>query len=166
MLFPLLLLGLYLINRQQPALSPPPALPFAMGPGPALPQLPAPAPPPFVGPVGPSAPSSSAPAPIAPAPLAPAPSASAPPAPTPQPHQVRDIQRLDAARKMAVELVPHLRAKGRNYDKQALARFQLAAGLKKDGLYGPKTAGALRWYTNEAVPPFVGSGYAPYAPPF
>lgn len=44
--------------------------------------------------------------------------------------------------------------------------FQRAAGLAADGIYGPRTAGAIQWYTGESIPPFTGRGFVNYTPGF
>jgi peptidoglycan hydrolase-like protein with peptidoglycan-binding domain len=60
----------------------------------------------------------------------------------------------DGARRVAPRIAAHLRKKGAaNYSRQALREFQRLAGLKEDGLYGGRTAGALRYYLGGANPP-------------
>jgi hypothetical protein len=177
-MWPLLLLGGWFFGRDlfggsasAPSASPPPAPAL---PPPSLPPRAPPAPPPRAP--APSAPPPRAPAPSspsAPPPRAPAPSSpSAPPprAPAPSspsaPPKVRDRQRLDAAKVLAEAVVKQLRAKGRSYDRTLMKRFQATAGLAADGLYGPRSAGAVAWYTGQKIAPLVGKGFAPYAPTF
>lgn len=92
----------------------------------------------------------------------------APPTPgaTPSGPQVKDRARLDQAAEAAKSLAPMLKKQGRATSRKTIAAFQRLAGLVADGVYGPKSAGALQWYTGEAIPPFTGKGFAPYAPAF
>ncbi|MFO0726451.1 MAG: peptidoglycan-binding domain-containing protein [Myxococcota bacterium] len=80
--------------------------------------------------------------------------------------QVKDRARLDQAAEAGKALLPALKKHGRATSRKLIVAFQRLAGLTPDGIYGPKTAGALQWYTGEAVPPFTGKGLAPYAPAF
>lgn len=90
------------------------------------------------------------------------------------PYAIKDRQRLDAGHVVAKELAKDLGAKGKNVNREILRRFQRIAGLQVDGVYGPKTAGALRWFTVEPpakpngieIAPHAGTGFAPYAPAF
>jgi peptidoglycan hydrolase-like protein with peptidoglycan-binding domain len=83
------------------------------------------------------------------------------------------VKRLDLAAGWARQLAEHLPVKKHNYDRELMKKFQSAAGLVPDGVYGPKTAGALRWFTldpktgkGREIPPFTGGQPAPYLPPF
>ena len=53
----------------------------------------------------------------------------------------------------ALRLAPHIKAdilkKGEKYARKAMRAFQKAAGLKMDGLYGPRTAGALAFFLGD-----------------
>lgn len=51
-----------------------------------------------------------------------------------------------AARAVAQAVADHYRANRKKYDHGRVSAFQAYAGLKPDGLYGPKTAQALRHY--------------------
>lgn len=51
-----------------------------------------------------------------------------------------------AARKVAQSVADHYRNNRKKYDHGRVSTFQAYAGLKPDGLYGPKTAAALRHY--------------------
>lgn len=99
-----------------------------------------------------------------------APHAVAPPPAVPPPAapvvQVRDRQRLDAAATIAKLVVADIQKSGKRYNRNLLKKFQQVAGLAADGLYGPKSAGALKWYTNVALAPLVGKGFATYLPNF
>lgn len=96
----------------------------------------------------------------------------APPAPQPGAtpgglaSQVKDRARLDQAAEAGKSLLAALKAQGKSTPRKLVIAFQRPAGLKPDGIYGPKTAGALQWYTGESIPPFTGKGLQPYAPPF
>jgi hypothetical protein len=60
----------------------------------------------------------------------------------------------EGARRVAPRVATHLRNRGAvNYSRQTLREFQTLAGLKADGLYGGRTAGALRHYLGGANPP-------------
>ncbi|MFO0722837.1 MAG: peptidoglycan-binding domain-containing protein [Myxococcota bacterium] len=80
--------------------------------------------------------------------------------------QVKDRARLDQAAEAGKSLLAALKAQGKSTPRKLVIAFQRLAGLKPDGIYGPKTAGAHQWYTGESVPPFTGKGFQPYAPPF
>jgi murein L,D-transpeptidase YcbB/YkuD len=54
------------------------------------------------------------------------------------------------ARRLAPPLAKHITAKKYDYARQSVTDFQRAAGLKPDGIYGPKTASALRFYNGTA----------------
>jgi peptidoglycan hydrolase-like protein with peptidoglycan-binding domain len=54
---------------------------------------------------------------------------------------------LELARKEAPKLAQHLRTKGRaGYSRQSLRAFQGHAGITVDGIYGPLSASALRFF--------------------
>jgi peptidoglycan hydrolase-like protein with peptidoglycan-binding domain len=73
-------------------------------------------------------------------------------------------KRLDRAAELAKQVAESVKARGQAYDRAVVRAFQQAADLTADGIYGPKTAGALKWYTGELVPPIGGGALAPYAP--
>lgn len=56
------------------------------------------------------------------------------------------IPNPEAARKVAQSVADHYRANRKKYDHGRVSTFQAFAGLKPDGIYGPKTAQALRHY--------------------
>src|SRR5262245_21474997 len=86
-----------------------------------------------------------------------------PPPPSWQPPQgVEDRARLDRARALAVQVAQLIKAQGPAYKRDVVAAFQREAGLAPDGVYGPRTAGAVKWYTGEAIPPLSGRGFEPY----
>lgn len=135
------------------------------------------------GGVGPSAPSGATPGGtvvVGPPPPRQEPSASTPQGAGPssasgsEPYRIKDRQRLEAAATIAARLAVELTQKKKNASKQLIREFQRVAALAIDGVYGPKTAGALRWYTMQPparpngieIPPHVGQGFATYAPPF
>jgi peptidoglycan hydrolase-like protein with peptidoglycan-binding domain len=84
----------------------------------------------------------------------------------PAPKADAPVSRLDRAAELAKRVVETVKSKGQGYDRAVVVAFQREAGLTADGLYGPKTAGAVKWYTNEAVPPISGGSFSPYAPSF
>ena len=97
------------------------------------------------------------------------PGPGAPPLGPPPPgvaDKVKDRARLDQAAETAKTLAAALKRHKRAVDRKLVAAFQKLAGLTADGVYGPKTAGALQWYTGEAIPPLTGKGFTPYAPTF
>jgi peptidoglycan hydrolase-like protein with peptidoglycan-binding domain len=53
---------------------------------------------------------------------------------------------LDLARREAPRVATHIRNKGFNYSRQTLRDFQKHAGLTIDGIYGPLSASALRYF--------------------
>ena len=65
---------------------------------------------------------------------------------------------------MAAVMVDRLERSVRSVDRDAVAAFQREAGLVVDGIYGPRTAGAVKWYTGESIPPLSGRGFEAYAP--
>lgn len=54
------------------------------------------------------------------------------------------IPNAEAARKLAQPLADYIRNNRKKYDHARVATWQAFAGLKPDGIYGPKTAAALR----------------------
>lgn len=79
---------------------------------------------------------------------------------------MRDSDRLDRAAEVAKAVAADLKRRSKAYDRGGLAEFQKLAGLDVDGVYGPRSAGAIRWYTGESIPPFTGKGFVDYAPKF
>lgn len=62
---------------------------------------------------------------------------------------------LEAARKEAQGLAKHLRTKGRaGYSRQSVRAFQGHAGITVDGIYGPLTADALKYFGASAPAAF------------
>lgn len=66
----------------------------------------------------------------------------------------------------AQPLADHVRTRRGKYDRAVVQSFQTAAGLLPDGLYGPQTVAALRYFGAKNVPAalFKGSN-TKYAPP-
>lgn len=56
------------------------------------------------------------------------------------------IPNPSAARRVAQSVADHYRANRKKYDHGRVSTFQAYAGLKPDGIYGPKTAAALRHF--------------------
>jgi hypothetical protein len=56
------------------------------------------------------------------------------------------------ARQLAPSVEASIKAHKRNYDHALLMRFQIAAGLKGDGMYGGGTAGALHYFLGHPGP--------------
>lgn len=85
-------------------------------------------------------------------PTAPSPTSPAP-VPMPSPSTFNEAQ----ARELAPRVAYNLRNRGsRRYDHDLLRRFQRAAGLEADGLYGGSTRGALIYFGVRNPPsPFV-----------
>lgn len=96
----------------------------------------------------------------------PAPTQSSNPKPTPSAPAVRDSGRLDRAAALAKSVVDNLKLPASSYDRALITEFQREAGLKADGIYGPKSAGAIKWYTGESVSPKTGRGFTNYIPNF
>lgn len=59
-------------------------------------------------------------------------------------HANIDVPDLQAAKKNAQPIADMVRTKGKKYDHAKLKAWQMLAGLKPDGVYGPNTAKALR----------------------
>lgn len=97
--------------------------------------------------------------------------------PEPKPAARTSERQLAAARwrdvgeSLASELRQHLQSRGASYDRGptgALRRFQEHAGLVVDGVYGPGTAGALRYFLKADPPPHylrTKVQERPYSPP-
>lgn len=79
---------------------------------------------------------------------------------------VKDTARLDQAAEAAKIVAADLKRSAKAYDRKALANFQKLAGLDVDGVYGPHSAGAIRWYTGESIAPLTGKGFVDYVPKF
>lgn len=70
------------------------------------------------------------------------------------------------ARSTAKDVAKHILKTGKKYTRKVLAQFQLRAGLKPDGLYGPMSAEALRYFGAAAPKPlFNVNTTAHYVPP-
>lgn len=66
------------------------------------------------------------------------------------------------AKAMAPGLAVHIQRAKHSYTRKAVADFQRAAGIQVDGVYGPLTASALRyWGGNAPRPLFKGKAGAP-----
>jgi hypothetical protein len=63
----------------------------------------------------------------------------------------RPIPNPVAARKLAQPLADHVRNNRKKYDRERVATWQAFAGIASDGIYGPKTAAALRAYGAKSV---------------
>lgn len=106
------------------------------------------------------------PGPVAPRPArrrpAPPPSKKRP-APS-RPKITLDTRRLGLAKELADSIITDVKKKGRNYNRKMMRNFQRVAGLKGDGLYGPRTAGAVAFYSGR-IPPasFYPKGAKPIA---
>lgn len=71
-----------------------------------------------------------------------------------------------AANMKAQPLADELRTKKGKYSHATLQSFQTSAGLKADGLYGPQSVSALRYFGAKNVPAALYKGTASsYAPP-
>lgn len=71
-----------------------------------------------------------------------------------------------AARAEAPGLVRHIRTRGSNYTRKAVATFQLHAGIPADGIYGPQTASALTYWAGAPAPkPLFKGNVKAYTPP-
>lgn len=133
-----------------PVVSAPPPVPVAVAPAPVPVvepphvELP-PAPPP------PPSPAPELPAP-APAPVAAQPPPPPPPAPVTAPVPADVAQKPvgydpELARSLAKKVADNLqKAPKWGYDRKQLAKFQLAAGIPSDGLYGPESKATLAYF--------------------
>jgi murein L,D-transpeptidase YcbB/YkuD len=79
---------------------------------------------------------------------------------------VLDPARLDRAAGLAKQVAESVKKSGKAYDRALVTAFQREAGLAADGIYGPRTAGAVKWYTEESIPPPGGGTLAQYVPKF
>jgi hypothetical protein len=77
------------------------------------------------------------------------PSAYSPPAGPPS------LSELDQAKQMAPDIESDLKTNGINYDHAKLREFQRLVRLAVDGMYGPRTAGALEWALGHQAPPAI-----------
>ena len=69
------------------------------------------------------------------------------------------------AKNMAPQVSSNLRTGGRGgYDRNLLRTFQRYAGLGADGIYGPRTHGALVYFRQSPPPAFSGRGTVRYRP--
>jgi murein L,D-transpeptidase YcbB/YkuD len=64
---------------------------------------------------------------------------------------VAPIPNAEAARKLAQPLADYVRNNRKKYDHARVATWQAFAGLVPDGIYGPKTAKALRAFGAKSV---------------
>lgn len=89
--------------------------------------------------------------------------------PVPAAAQVRNVApagtNLPLAKKTAADVAQHIRKTGTKYKRDVLARFQKAAGLKDDGLYGPVAASALSYFGAAAPKPLFKGQDLKYVPP-
>ena len=69
------------------------------------------------------------------------------------------------AKQTAPEVATHIRNKKEKYTTSVVKLFQQRAGLKADGLYGPVTASALRYFGANAPAPLFKGVNAKYVPP-
>lgn len=77
------------------------------------------------------------------------------------------LDQLDMAAREAVKVAADIRAKGAQYDRNLLKRFQVLARLGADGLYGGSSAGAIAYFTAQPPPApiFPPKVIKPYRPP-
>jgi murein L,D-transpeptidase YcbB/YkuD len=73
---------------------------------------------------------------------------------------------LALAAQLAPQVAANINSKHASYDRNLLKRFQTAAGLTPDGLYGGYSAGAIRYFTKKAPPkplvnPAIEKAYVP-----
>jgi hypothetical protein len=61
------------------------------------------------------------------------------------------IPNAEAARKLAQSIADYVRNNRKKYDHARIATWQAFAGLQPDGIYGPKTAKALRAFGAKSV---------------
>jgi murein L,D-transpeptidase YcbB/YkuD len=70
------------------------------------------------------------------------------------------------AAQVAQRTADHVRTRGGKYDRAVITVFQTFAGVKTDGLYGPQTAAALRFFGAKSVPAALFKGQiTKYTPP-
>lgn len=87
------------------------------------------------------------------------------PMPNPAPPSRGALVNVALAKKTAADVAKHIRAKGRKYTTQVVKQFQQRAGLTDDGMYGPATASALRYFGANAPAPLFKGINAKYVPP-
>lgn len=88
----------------------------------------------------------------------------------PSPGAVRKVAapagtNISLARSTAQDVAKHLRNKGKRYNHAVVKQWQQRAGMKADGIYGPATASALRYYGANAPAPLFKGVDAKYVPP-
>jgi hypothetical protein len=64
---------------------------------------------------------------------------------------VHPVPNAAAARKLAQPLADYIRNNRKKYDRARVATWQAFAGIAADGIYGPKTAKALRAFGAKSV---------------
>jgi hypothetical protein len=70
------------------------------------------------------------------------------------------------AKSTAAGVAAHIRTKGKSYTRDALATFQRHAGIVADGLYGPLSVSALKFYGVKSPPAALfGGTQTAYKPP-
>ena len=72
---------------------------------------------------------------------------------------------LALAKQTAPDVAKHIQNKGKKYTVSVVKQFQERAGMKADGLYGPATASALRYFGANAPAPLYKGVNAKYVPP-
>ncbi len=72
---------------------------------------------------------------------------------------------LALAKKTAKDTAAHIRNAGKLYKRDVLARFQRAAGLTADGLYGPVARSALSYFGAAPPAPLFKGQDLKYVPP-
>ena len=72
---------------------------------------------------------------------------------------------LALAKQTASDVAKHIQNKGRKYNTAVLKQFQARAGMRPDGLYGPASASALRYFGANAPAPLFKGANAKYVPP-
>lgn len=71
---------------------------------------------------------------------------------------------LELARREARAVAAHVRKRGRQYSRQLVRDFQRHAGIASDGVYGPRTVEAVRYFGGDAPDALYGTDEASYAP--
>lgn len=72
---------------------------------------------------------------------------------------------VSLASSTAKDVARHISTKGPKYSRDVLKQFQTRAGMKPDGLYGPASADALRYFGANAPKPLFKGANAHYVPP-
>lgn len=75
-----------------------------------------------------------------------------PPPVEPPPPGPPSLSDLDRAKQLAPAIESDIRANAKGYDKSRLREFQRLVRLGVDGLYGPRSAGALEWALGHTAP--------------